>query len=287
MKIIRYADSKNATHHAIQHPDGRFERLAGCIYETPKPTGEAAEIAKILAPVAPTEILCIGLNYQKHAAESGAKVPERPVLFMKGINALQNPGDPIEIPVHLASHEVDYECELAVVIGKKCKNVRRAEALDYVLGYTCANDVSARDWQVKWGGGQWCRGKTFDAFAPLGPCLVTTDEIPDPNKLAIRTILNGQTVQDWNTSDMIFDVPAIIEFLSGSTTLLPGAVILTGTPHGVGMARKPPVWLQPGDTVTIEIEAIGSLTNPVVLENASSHEGAEPRTAEGPIEKQR
>lgn len=279
MKIIRYTDSKNATHHAIQHPDGRFERLSGCIYESPNPTGETAEIAKILAPVAPPQILCIGLNYRKHAAESGAKVPERPVLFMKGINALQNPGDPIEIPIHLASHEVDYECELAVVIGKKCKNVRRAEVLDYVLGYTCANDVSARDWQVKWGGGQWCRGKTFDTFCPLGPCLVTPDEIPDPNKLAIRTILNGQTLQDWNTDDMIFDVPALIEFLSGSTTLHPGTVILTGTPHGVGMARKPPVWLQPGDTVTIEIESIGSLTNTVVLENASSHESTEPRMA--------
>ena len=268
MKIIRYADSKNATHYAIQHPDGRFERLAGCIYENLKPTGESAEIAKMLAPIAPTQILCIGLNYQKHAAESGAKVPARPVLFMKGINALQNPGDPIEIPAHLASHEVDYECELAVVIGKKCKNVSRAKALDYVLGYTCANDVSARDWQVKWGGGQWCRGKTFDTFCPLGPCLVTPDEIPDPNNLAIRTILNGNTVQDWNTSDMIFDVPAIIEFLSGSTTLLPGTVILTGTPHGVGMAKKPPVWLQPGDSVTIEIEGIGTLANPVALEKA-------------------
>ena len=268
MKIIRYIDAQSATHYAIQHPDGRLERLEGCLYENLNPTGQSAEIAKILAPVAPTQILCIGLNYQKHAAESVAKVPARPVLFMKGINALQNPGDPIEIPVHLASHEVDYECELAVVIGKKCKNVGRAEALDYVLGYTCANDVSARDWQVKWGGGQWCRGKTFDTFCPLGPCLVTPDEIPDPNKLAIRTILNGNTVQDWNTSDMIFDVPAIIEFLSGSTTLLPGTAILTGTPHGVGMARKPPVWLQPGDSVTIEIEGIGKLTNPVVLEKA-------------------
>jgi 2-keto-4-pentenoate hydratase/2-oxohepta-3-ene-1,7-dioic acid hydratase in catechol pathway len=268
MKIIRYADSKNATHYAIQHPDGRFERLAGCIYENLKPAGKSAEIAKILAPVAPTQILCIGLNYQNHAAESGAKVPARPVLFMKGINALQNPGDQIEIPAHLASHEVDYECELAVVIGKKCKNVSRAKALDYVLGYTCANDVSARDWQVKWGGGQWCRGKTFDTFCPLGPCLVTPDEIPDPNNLAIRTILNGNTVQDWNTSDMIFDVPAIIEFLSGSTTLLPGTVILTGTPHGVGMAKNPPVWLQHGDSVTIEIEGIGTLANPVALEKA-------------------
>ena len=135
-----------------------------------------------------------------------------------------------------------------------------------MLGYTCANDVSARDWQIKRGGGQWCRGKTFDTFAPLGPCLVLKDEIPDPNALGIRTILNGRVMQDWNTNDMIFDVPALIAFLSGSTTLLPGTVILTGTPHGIGAARKPPVFLQPGDTVTIEIDVIGSLTNPVVAE---------------------
>jgi 2-keto-4-pentenoate hydratase/2-oxohepta-3-ene-1,7-dioic acid hydratase in catechol pathway len=140
---------------------------------------------------------------------------------------------------------------LAVVIGRECKNVSRADALSYVLGYTCANDVSARDWQLKRGGGQWCRGKTFATFCPLGPCLVTTDEIPNPNALAIKTILNGQTMQDWNTSDMIFDVPTLIEFLSGSTILSPGTVILTGTPHGIGGARTPPVFLKHGDTVTI------------------------------------
>ena len=177
------------------------------------------------------------------------------------------PGDAIEIPVKAASHEVDYECELAVVIGKPCKNANPANALSYVLGYTCANDVSARDWQLKWGGGQWCRGKTFDTFSPLGPCLVTADEIPNPQTLGIRTILNGERVQDWNTDDMIFGVAEIIAFLSGSNTLLPGTVILTGTPHGVGMASKPPRWLKPGDVVTIEIERIGALTNPVVLES--------------------
>jgi 2-keto-4-pentenoate hydratase/2-oxohepta-3-ene-1,7-dioic acid hydratase in catechol pathway len=161
---------------------------------------------------------------------------------------------------------VDYECELAVVIGKLCKNVSKAEALKYVLGYTCANDVSARDWQLKWGGGQWCRGKSFDTFCPLGPCLVTSEDIPNPNSLGIKTYLNGTIMQDWNTNDMIFDVPTLIEFLSGSTTLQPGTVILTGTPHGVGAARQPPVFLQPGDTVTIEIEKIGALTNPVIAE---------------------
>ena len=197
----------------------------------------------------------------------GSKFPEYPVLFIKSISSLQNPEDPILLPRHLRSDRVDYECELAVVIGRVCKNVSASKAFDYVAGYTCANDVSARDWQIKRGGSQWCRGKTFDTFAPLGPCLVLKDEIPDPNALRIQTVLNGQSMQDSNTSDMIFDVPTLIEFLSGSTTLLPGTVILTGTPQGVGAARKPPVFLQPGDTVTIEIEKIGALTNPVVAES--------------------
>jgi 2-keto-4-pentenoate hydratase/2-oxohepta-3-ene-1,7-dioic acid hydratase in catechol pathway len=158
---------------------------------------------------------------------------------------------------------VDYECELAIIIGKKATNVSKEDAFDYILGYTCANDVSARDWQRNGGGGQWCRGKTFDTFCPLGPVLVTPDELPNPNALKIKTILNGEAVQDWNTNDMIFDVPTLIAFLSADTTLLPGTVILTGTPQGVGMARKPPLWMKPGDSVTIEIEGIGSLTNPV------------------------
>ena len=153
-----------------------------------------------------------------------------------------------------------------MVIGKRCKNATKENALKYVLGYTCANDVSARDWQIRKGGSQWCRGKSFDTFAPLGPCLVFPDEIPDPNKLKLSATVSGTLVQDWNTEDMIFDVPSLIAFLSGSTTLLPGTVILTGTPHGVGMAQKPPRWLRPGDVVTISIEKIGELTNPVACE---------------------
>jgi 2-keto-4-pentenoate hydratase/2-oxohepta-3-ene-1,7-dioic acid hydratase in catechol pathway len=266
MKIIRHLSSSGKIEHAIQHADGRFELLEGDLFSNPKPSGKFVSPGKLLAPLQPTAIIGIGLNYRKHAEETGAKTPERPIVFMKTPGTVQNPGDPIEIPVALASGEVDYECELAVVIGKKCKNVPRAKALDVVLGYTCANDVSSRDWQLKFGGGQWSRSKTFDTFAPLGPCLVTADEIPNPNALAIRTVLNGEKVQDWNTSDMIFDVPALIEFLSGSTTLWPGTVILTGTPHGVGMAAKPPRWLKAGDSVTIEIDGIGSLTNPVVDE---------------------
>jgi 2-keto-4-pentenoate hydratase/2-oxohepta-3-ene-1,7-dioic acid hydratase in catechol pathway len=266
MKIIRCQDRKGNIVYAAQQPDGSALKLAGANYYSLKVTSESVDVAKLLAPIEPISIICIGLNYHKHAEETGAKFPQYPVVFFKGINTLQHPGEPILLPTHLKSDEVDYECELAVVIGRTCKNISRDRALDFVLGYTCANDVSARDWQIKRGGSQWCRGKTFDTFSPLGPCLVTRDEIPNPNELKIRTILNGQVMQDWNTNDMIFDVPALIEFLSGSTTLLPGTVILTGTPHGVGMAQKPPRWLQPGDQVSIEIEKIGVLTNPVANE---------------------
>jgi 2-keto-4-pentenoate hydratase/2-oxohepta-3-ene-1,7-dioic acid hydratase in catechol pathway len=265
MKIIRHLTPAGPAYAALQ-PDGSAREISGDIFGDFKVTDRVVTPGKILAPVVPTNLPCIGLNYKKHAAESNSPLPKYPVLFIKNTAALQNPGDPIEIPVKLPSTKVDYECELAVVIGKRCKNVSRADALDYVLGYTCANDVSARDWQLRLGGGQWCRGKFFDTFCPLGPYLVTTDDIPNPNALTIRTVLNGAVMQDWNTNDMIFDVPALIEFLSGSTTLLPGTVILTGTPHGVGMAAKPPRWLQPGDSVTIEIEKIGALTNSVELE---------------------
>jgi 2-keto-4-pentenoate hydratase/2-oxohepta-3-ene-1,7-dioic acid hydratase in catechol pathway len=247
-------------------PDGSAREISGDLFGAYRVTNRTVVPGKILAPVAPPNILAIGLNYRRHAEEGGKGVPERPMLFLKSTGCVQNPGDPIELPRKLASSEVDYECELAVVIGRTCKNATRERALDFVLGYTAANDVSARDWQMRLGGGQFCQGKSFDTFCPLGPVLVTRDEIDDPNKLSIRTILNGQVMQDWNTSDMVFDVPALIEFLSASKTLLPGTVILTGTPHGVGVARKPPVFLKAGDTVTIEIEGIGALTNPVVEE---------------------
>jgi 2-keto-4-pentenoate hydratase/2-oxohepta-3-ene-1,7-dioic acid hydratase in catechol pathway len=265
MKIIRHLSPAGPAYAALQS-DGSAREIAGDIFCEFRLTDRVVTPGKLLAPVVPTNLPCIGLNYKKHAAESNSPLPKYPVLFIKNTASVQNPGDPIELPVKLPSTKVDYECELAVVIGKRCKNVSRADALDYVLGYTCANDVSARDWQRNGGGGQWCRGKTFDTFAPLGPVLVTRDEIPHPNSLRIRTILNGDTLQDWNTDDMIFDVPAIIEFLSASTTLLPGTVILTGTPHGVGFARTPPVFLKAGDTVSIEIETIGTLTNPVINE---------------------
>lgn len=263
MKIIRYQGDDGRSYHASEQTDGTAFLIEGDLFDEFAVTDTKVNPSRLLAPIKPAQILCIGLNYRRHAAESGAAIPERPVLFVKGINTLQHPGEPISIPTHMKSAEVDYECELAVVIGKDCKNVSRENALDYVLGYTCCNDVSARDWQLRLGGGQWCRGKFFDTFCPLGPRLVTRDEIKDPNQLGIQTRLNGEVVQSWNTNDMIFPVPVLIEFLSGSTTLPAGTVILTGTPHGVGMAQKPPRWLRPGDRVEIEIESIGILANPV------------------------
>ena len=266
MKIIRHLSPTGPAYAALQ-PDGSTRAITGDLWGDFHVSDQAVTPGKLLAPVVPTNLLAVGLNYVEHAAEGGRGAPEVPVLFMKATSSLQNPGDPIELPRHLASGEVDYECELAVVIGRRCKNVSREHALDYVLGYTCANDVSARDWQRRpLGGGQWCQAKSFDTFCPLGPVLVTRDELPDPSQLRLRTVLNGQVMQEAATSTMIFDVPRLIEFLSGSKTLLPGTVILTGTPHGVGFARTPPVWLRPGDTVTIEIDGIGALTNPVVEE---------------------
>jgi 2-keto-4-pentenoate hydratase/2-oxohepta-3-ene-1,7-dioic acid hydratase in catechol pathway len=267
MRIIRYTDSSGQSRYGLAQREGPLIEAEGDPFAGGlRPTGRPADVKRLLPPVAPADIFCIGLNYQKHAEETKATVPEFPIVFMKGNNTVCADGEPIQLPRVLESREVDYECELAVVIGKAAKNVTRKQAMNHVLGYTCANDVSARDWQHRRGGGQWCRGKTFDTFCPLGPCLVTADEIDSPNSLSIKTILNGQVVQDWDTGDMIFDIPALIEFLSASTTLLPGTVILTGTPHGVGAARKPPLWLKAGDTVTIEIEKIGKLTNPVVEE---------------------
>ena len=266
MKIQRHLDSHGNVCFAEIHQNSPATRLDGELLSGFTSTGVPADVAKILAPLEPRVLLCSGLNYRKHAEEVGAKAPQYPVLFIKTATCVQNPGDPILIPTTLPSHEVDYECELAVIIGRTAKNVARAEALDYVLGYTCANDVSARDWQVKNSSGQWCRGKIFDTFAPLGPWIVTRDEIANPDALGIRTVLNGETMQDSNTSDMIFSVAELIAFFSASTTLLPGTVLLTGTPSGVGMSRKPPVWLQTGDSVTVTIENIGSLTNPVAFE---------------------
>ena len=267
MRIIRFLDSLSQIHHGVEQADGTALRIEGDILANHVVTHQKIPVKKALAPLQPAAILCIGLNYVKHMAEMGSPRPEFPVVFMKNPASVQNPGDPILIPTHLKSEQVDWECELAVVIGKRAKNVSRARALDYVLGYTAANDVSARDWQKQWGGGQWCRGKSFDTFCPLGPAMVTKDELPAGGAgLRLRTLVNGEVRQDSNTADMIFDVPALIEFLSGSTTLLPGTVILTGTPGGVGMGMRPPEYLKAGDRVTVMVEGIGELSNPVGME---------------------
>jgi 2-keto-4-pentenoate hydratase/2-oxohepta-3-ene-1,7-dioic acid hydratase in catechol pathway len=269
MKIVRHSPASGQIAYARAHDDGTHTEITGSLEKGFTDTGKKVELGKVLAPVVPTSIFCTGLNYRQHAIETNSPIPQYPVLFMKGANALQNPGDPILLPQWLASGKVDYECELAIIIGKAAKNVPREKALEYIAGYACANDVSARDWQKEGGGSQWCRGKTFDTFMPLGPWLVTTDEIGDGSGRRISTKVNGETLQDSNTSDMIFDIPTLIEFFSGSTTLLPGTVILTGTPQGVGMARTPVRWLKDGDECLIEIEGIGSLRNPVKNEGAS------------------
>jgi len=264
MHIIRFIDENDLVCYGQKLADHSAVLLEGHLYNGFKPTDKKARVKKLLAPVEPAAILCIGLNYHQHAQETGAKLPKYPVLFMKNPAALNHPGDPIIIPPLCSDpFEVDYEVELAVVIGKTAKNVPADKALDYVMGYTIANDVSARRWQKNSGGGQWVLGKSFDTFCPLGPCLVTADEIPDPQTLRIKCILNGKVMQDTNTSDMIFSVAEIIEFLSSCMTLLPGTVILTGTPSGVGFVRNPPVFLQPGDTTELTIDHIGTLSNPV------------------------
>lgn len=262
MKLIRHLTSSGPAYAALQ-PDGSARAIEGDLFGEWRVRDRVVTPGQRLAPIKPATIVCIGLNYAKHAAEGGKPPPERPMWFMKLPGAVQHPDEPIRIPQKQASTRVDYEAELAIVLGRDAHNVSRADAFDYVLGYTCANDVSARDWQREWGGGQWNHAKSFDTFCPLGPVLVTKDDIPDPNALRIRSILNGTVMQDSTTADMIFDVPTLIEFLTADKTLPAGTLILTGTPEGVGFARKPPVWLQPGDTISIEIEKIGALTNPV------------------------
>jgi 2-keto-4-pentenoate hydratase/2-oxohepta-3-ene-1,7-dioic acid hydratase in catechol pathway len=213
------------------------------------------------APVPrPGKIVCVGLNYRDHAAEIGLAVPATPVIFSKFSSCVIAPGEPVVIPT--TSQKVDYEAELAVVIGRHAKHVTADRAYDYVLGYTAFNDVTARDFQS--GDGQWQRGKSCDTFAPMGPTIVTTDEIADPHSLRITMKVNGVVMQDSNTNQLIFGIPQLVEFITASTTLEPGDVIATGTPPGVGVGRKPPVFLKPGDSMDVEIERIGRLGHPVM-----------------------
>jgi 2-keto-4-pentenoate hydratase/2-oxohepta-3-ene-1,7-dioic acid hydratase in catechol pathway len=218
---------------------------------------------KICAPIHnPEKIICIGLNYADHAAESGMPIPPEPVVFSKYASSIINPGDNIVAPS--VSTQVDYEVELVVIIGKAGRHISEADALSYVAGYTVGHDVSARDYQLQKPAGQWMMGKTFDTFAPIGPELVTSDEVPNPGNLGIRCILNGETVQNSNTSQLIFSIEKLISYLSHVFTLTPGDLIFTGTPPGVGMGRKPQLWLKDGDVVVCEVDGLGRFENPVV-----------------------
>lgn len=269
MRIARFEDTTGSIHFGTPVDEGQALRLEGDLYGGLAETGDTVAVSKWLAPVKAVNIFGIGLNYRAHAEETGSEIPANPIIFMKPTSAVTDPGGPIILPACCErGPEVDYEAELAVVIGHAAKDVPASQALDHVLGYTCANDVSARRWQKHGGARQWVRGKSFDSFCPLGPVLVTADEIPDPQVLDVRCLLNGETMQSGNTSDMIFTVAELIAHLSRDTTLLPGSLILTGTPPGVGVARKPPVYLADGDLVRVEIEGIGALENPV--RNASA-----------------
>ncbi|EAU31679.1 conserved hypothetical protein [Aspergillus terreus NIH2624] len=252
----------------------RAHVIQGDIFGQHRVTDQVAEIKTLLAPLARKDIgtvRCLGLNYEQHAKESSLPIPKYPVLFYKPVTAITGPTD--EIPVSLMAQEgegLDYECELVIVMGKEAKNVPEGQALDYVLGYAVGNDVSHRDWQIKRGGGQWGLGKGFDGWAPLGPGIVSSRLIRDPNALHISTKLNGQTVQSSSTKDMIFNVAKTVSFLSQGTTLLPGDLIFTGTPQGVGMGRKPALWLKDGDQVEVSLEGVGSCVNKIVFEKPSS-----------------
>jgi 2-keto-4-pentenoate hydratase/2-oxohepta-3-ene-1,7-dioic acid hydratase in catechol pathway len=208
----------------------------------------------------PGKIVCLGLNYRDHAAEQGVELPEKPLLFAKWPNTLIGPGEPIVIPPVVG--KCDYEAELAVVLGARVRRVSKENALEAVRGYLCANDVTARD--LQFGDGQWTRGKSVDTFCPIGPRLVPAADVPDPHDLRIRALVNGEALQDSSTRNLVFGIDEIVSFASQTLTFEPGDLILTGTPAGVGIFRDPPRLLQPGDEVTIEIEGIGTLTNPVV-----------------------
>ncbi|GAA2697211.1 fumarylacetoacetate hydrolase family protein [Nonomuraea recticatena] len=215
----------------------------------------------VLSPLsAPQKIICIGLNYADHIRETGLDTPQRPLAFVKTAHTLAGPYDDVVVPAG-ATEQLDWEAELALVIGRPARDVPAQRAMEHVFGYTAANDVSARDAQFT--DGQWFRGKNFDGFCPLGPWIVTSDELGDPHALAVRARVGGETVQDGSTKDMIFDVPTIISYLSRYMTLNPGDVIATGTPHGVGMGRSPKLWLKDGDVVEVEIEGVGTLRNTV------------------------
>jgi 2-keto-4-pentenoate hydratase/2-oxohepta-3-ene-1,7-dioic acid hydratase in catechol pathway len=232
-----------------------LERLASFLNANEGKLPIIADGERLGSPIArPSKILCIGLNYSKHAAESNMAIPAEPILFMKSTSSLSGPFDPIIIPKD--SMKSDWEVELAFVIGKKASYVSEADAMDYVAGYVLHNDVSEREWQLE-RGGTWDKGKGCDTFAPLGPFLATCDEIPDPHNLRLWLKLNGETIQDSNTDDLIFNIPFLISYVSKFMTLLPGDVVSTGTPAGVGLGFNPPVYLKHGDVVELGIDGLG------------------------------
>ena len=270
MKIIRFVSGRKKVLYGVCNPKrpDLAKIIEGDIFGGYKVTSKEAEVKKLLAPIVPVNILALGINYKKHGDETAMSYPDQPILFLKATTSIVGQNGPIILPA-AGPDNVDYEAELAVVIRKKAKNISPDKVMDYIMGYTCANDVSARDWQFDKQKGQWARGKSFDTFCPLGPWIVTKEEIDEPNNLGIRCIINGQTVQESRTSEMIFNVQNIVSNLSRSMTLLPGTVILTGTPDGVGFTRQPPLFLKAGDVVSVEIEKIGTLTNRVVREDSN------------------
>ncbi|MFW5995626.1 MAG: fumarylacetoacetate hydrolase family protein [Halanaerobiaceae bacterium] len=258
MKIVRYRDAEGVSYG--QRNGDKIYRIQGDIFATYRVTGEEvnAKQVKFLAPVLPPNIFAIGLNYRQHARETGHELPDKPVIFIKATTSVTGPSMEIKLP-EMAPEKVDYEAELAVIIGRKARNIEEDEVDNYILGYTCANDVSARDCQHELDV-QWARAKSFDTFCPLGPSIETELE---PDDLFIRSYLNGKVMQESRTSDMIFSVPKLVSYLSRNFTLLPGTVILTGTPEGVGFAREPQVFMRPGDEIEIEIEGIDTLCNQI------------------------
>jgi len=264
MKVIRFIDENGDKYFGAEAQGNQSTVYSGDLFGNLTKTNETKTVKSYLAPFKPKAILCIGLNYRAHAMETGMRLPEYPILFMKNVASVIGHQSNIIIPECCKNpHQVDYEAELAVIIGKEAKNVKAENAFDYIFGYTIANDVSARTWQKSGGGKQWVRGKSFDTFCPLGPTVVTADEGLDPDNLNISLILNGEIMQESNTSDLIFSVSRLIEFLSEDTTLVPGTVILTGTPSGVGFTREPPVFLKKGDVIETKIDKIGTLVNGV------------------------
>jgi 2-keto-4-pentenoate hydratase/2-oxohepta-3-ene-1,7-dioic acid hydratase in catechol pathway len=267
MRLARVLDAAGEAQWVAAGEDGCLWRCGEVDLGNLAATKISSELVlpqRFLAPVPSVgALICVAASYRKHIEESGRTEQPDPIIFMKNPSAATGHKEPIRIP-RVCSDEVDFEGELAVVLGRNCLNVTPESAHEAIAGYTVANDVSARAWQLERGGSQWVRGKSFDTFAPMGPFLVTPDEVGDPGKLTLRTILDGETVQQTTTDHMIRGVAELISFISQDTTLLAGTVILTGTPEGVGWFRKPRKLLRPGSTVSVEIEKIGTLTNPVV-----------------------